>query len=168
MIDQDLRRDYERLSTALEPPRDVSTRVAGRIRQRRRRRAVGVAAAMALIAAIGVGGALAAMGDRGGIVAGVPSERPVPSEKPEPNAPPPEKVTCSDGADPEVTGYDHGGYPTFDELLADWQSRGEYVIDKDKQTIFFVREDGTAWSALTWMGDDESGWYPNSFTVCPE
>lgn len=162
MNDDELRASYQRLGSAVTAPVEAHCLVAGRIRQRRRRRMAGSgvlgAAAIAVVAVI----AGAAIGGGG--------QEPGPADigrDPSSSVPVPNEVTCPGGDEPRRTDYDHPGYKTFTAMLEDGsRGRGSFVVDLETERIYFLRDDGTAHTVLSWGGGPPGRWSPSGLTSC--
>lgn len=80
----------------------------------------------------------------------------------------PAEVTCPDGTAPVTGVFDSAGHRRFTAFLTAWsETTGRPVVDIDQRRVFFLREDGTAHTAITWMGDPERGRiFPDQLEQC--
>lgn len=82
----------------------------------------------------------------------------------------PRQVTCPDGTAPVTGVFDSAGHQRFTSFLTAWsKSSGRPVVDVDDQRVFFLREDGTAHTAVTWMdGPGRGRIFPDTMEQCPD
>lgn len=81
----------------------------------------------------------------------------------------PDRLTCE--GDSSFVTYEYGGDPTFTRLLTNWSEElGRPWVGRERRTIWFLREDGTAHAALTWarVRQAENGreWFVDGYEQC--
>ncbi len=161
-MDEELTTAYRDLVDSAAPPPDAGQLVAARRTQRRRRRQAGLGiGAAAGVSAVAVVAALI-------LSNGGSDVEPAPDVPPSPAAVP-DSVTCPGGTQPQGIDIDHVGYDSFTEMLrTESASNGPFVVDRARETIYFLRSDGSAHSAITWTGDSGSRWFPGSMQLCQD
>ena len=158
-MDELLTNAYDELTSSVSPPAGARELVAARRTQRRRRRAAGyVAGAGVAVAAVVIG--MLTFG--GGESSLAPAKDPLPSGTPE-------GITCEEGGQPEVSDLNHPGYDSLTEMLTkEADAYGAFTLDRANQRIYFLREDRTAHTAVTWTRGLESRWFPSTMTRCSD
>lgn len=161
-MDEQLKSAYRDLVDSASPPPDAGRLVQARRTQRRRRRQAGLGTgAAAGVCAAAVVAALV-------LTNGGSASDPAPAGDPSPAAVPAE-VTCPDGMQVKRIDFDHVGYDSFTEMLrTEAASNGAFVVDRVGRTIFFLRDDGSAHTAVTWAGDAQSRWFPGGMSLCSD
>lgn len=91
---------------------------------------------------------------------------PSPSVVPNPSA-----LTCE--GSPTSVMFDYAGDATFTDLLTDWSRKlGRPWVDRDSETIWFLRSDGSAHTALRWAhapdGPGSRAWFVDGYEQCSD
>lgn len=168
MNDEEIRAAYGRMATSVQPPADALDRVGARVRRRRRTRSA-LTAGLAVAVLAGAGGVAAATlgddgADRRSDVRATDSASVTPTA---PAAGPPSSVECSSVEALRSVVFDHAGHRTFTRLAVESGAVDQAAwVDRESETIWLLRDDGTAQVQVPWMGGGRSRWFPDGRSWC--